>query len=214
MTIILFITSYIIPSSLILFMNYQIIIYLEKAQTVRKDYIMKAPPPPRAIVRVDSGINGRKRIVLIWPVLRHRKIEKSTLPKDNSEIESDNFSSSSYDLNEYLAQMAEADYLKQVQKTDDKNDNDQNLSKPTIPCLMLPAEKLKNKLEKIGCFSKKENSENHEQIYIQQIQLIQLDRIRRSVRSVYGPWITTLRVLVRITDKNNNNSIYFNAKNN
>ena len=75
--------------------------------------------------------------------------------------------------------MAEADYLKQVQKADEKNDDDQNLSKPTIPCLMLPAEKLKNKLEKMGCFSKKENSESHEQIYIQQIQLIQLDRIRK-----------------------------------
>ena len=74
--------------------------------------------------------------------------------------------------------MAEADYLKQVQKADENNDNDQNLSKPIIPCLMLPAEKLKNKLEKMGCFSKKENSESHEQIYIQQIQLIQLDRIR------------------------------------
>ena len=72
MTIILFITSYIIPSSLILFMNYQIIIYLEKAQTVRKDYIMKAPPPPRAIVRVNSGINGRERSIVIWPVLRRR----------------------------------------------------------------------------------------------------------------------------------------------
>ena len=72
MTIILFITSYIIPSSLILFMNYQIIIYLEKAQTVRKDYIMKAPPPPRAIVRVNSGVNGRKRNVVIWTVLRRR----------------------------------------------------------------------------------------------------------------------------------------------
>ena len=31
----------------------------------------------------------------------------------------------------------------------------------------------------MGCFSKKENSESHEQIYIQQIQLIQLDRIRK-----------------------------------
>ena len=57
---------------------------------------------------------------------------------------------------------------------------------------MLPAEKLKNKLEKMGCFSKKENSESHEQIYIQQIQLIQLDRIRRSVRWIYGPWITAI----------------------
>jgi len=63
---------------------------------------------------------------------------------------------------------------------------------------MLPAEKIKNKLEKMGCFSKKENSENHEQIYIQQIQLIQLARIRWSVRSVYGPWITTLRVVLNL----------------
>ena len=53
MTIILFIPCYIIPSSLILFMNYQIIIYLKKAQKVRKDYIMKAPPAPRAIARVN-----------------------------------------------------------------------------------------------------------------------------------------------------------------
>ena len=74
--------------------------------------------------------------------------------------------------------MAEADYLKQVQ-TEDKNNEDQNEFKPTIPCLMLPSKKLKNKLEKMGCFSKKENSESHEQIYIQQIQLIQLDRIRK-----------------------------------
>ena len=59
MTVILFITSYIIPSSLILYMNNQIIILLKKAQTVRKDYIMKAPPPPRVIVRVNnsSGID-------------------------------------------------------------------------------------------------------------------------------------------------------------
>ena len=54
MTMILFIPCYIIPSFLILFMNYQIIIYLKKAQTVRKDYIMKAPPAPRAIVRVNQ----------------------------------------------------------------------------------------------------------------------------------------------------------------
>ena len=54
MTIILLIACYLIPSALILFMNYQIIIYLKKAQTVRKDYIMKAPPAPRAIVRVNN----------------------------------------------------------------------------------------------------------------------------------------------------------------
>ena len=56
MTIILFITSYIIPSLLTLYMNYKIIILLKTAQTVRKDYIMKAPPPPRAIVRVNNSL--------------------------------------------------------------------------------------------------------------------------------------------------------------
>ena len=80
-------------------------------------------------------------------------------------------------MNEYLAQMAEADYLKQIQ-AEEKNDDDQNLSKPTIPCLMLPSKKFKDKLEKMGCFSKTENLESHEQIYIQQIQLIQLTWIR------------------------------------
>ena len=85
-------------------------------------------------------------------------------------------------MNEYLAQVAEADYLKKVQKDDEKNDDDQKLSKPTVPCLTLPSEKLRNKLEKMGCFSKKEIPESHEkiqQIYIQQIQLIQLARIRK-----------------------------------
>ena len=92
-------------------------------------------------------------------------------------------------MNEYLAQVAEADYLKKVQTADEKNDDDQNLSKPTVPCLMLPTEKLRNKLEKMGCFSKKEIPESHEkiqQIYIQQIQLIQLARIRKTVLS--GGW--------------------------
>lgn len=67
MTAILFITSYIIPSSLILYMNNQIIILLKKAQTVRKDYIMKAPPPSRVIARVNnsSGIDVGKRTIVI-----------------------------------------------------------------------------------------------------------------------------------------------------
>lgn len=86
--------------------------------------------------------------------------------------------------------MAEADYLKQVEKADEKNDDDQKLSKPTIPCIKLPSEKLRKKLEKMGCFSKKENPESREkiqQIYIQQIQLIQLARIRKgSVRWIVG----------------------------
>ena len=85
--------------------------------------------------------------------------------------------------------MAEADYLKKVQKADEKNDDDQKLSKPTVSYLMLPSEKLRNKLEKMGCFSKKEIPENHEkiqQIYIQQIQLIQLARIRKTGLS--GGW--------------------------
>ena len=80
--------------------------------------------------------------------------------------------------------MAEADYLKQVQ-TEEKNNNDQNVSKPTIPCLMLPSKKLKNKLEKMGCFTKKENQESHEQIYIQQIQLIQLSWISKKTLYFY-----------------------------